>query len=233
MEDYKFCILAGGIGSRMSNFTKYFNKAMLPLHGKPVINHIIDKFPEETEIVISTGYLADPLREFITTSFPERKLSFVADRTTESGKGPGYGLLQCKDFLQCPFVLSAADTLVLEPVPPPNVNWFGLAKVIDTKRFCSARVSQGMITRIDDKVKTDNEYAIIGLAGVKDFDTFWRSLESNQDLIGGEIQISNGLESLIRKGLHAKIFTWFDVGTQSSYTQALKNFPSGSSYQGE
>ncbi len=233
MEDYKICVLAGGAGSRMSSFTKYFNKAMIPLKGKPVINHIIEKFPEHVEIVISTGYLADELKEYITTSFPERKLSFVTDRVSKSRKGPGYGLLQCKELLQCPFVLSAADTLVFERIPEPSENWFGVAKVLDTERFCSAHVSEGMVTRIDDKVKTDNEYAFIGLAGVNDFDTFWHSLESNQNLIGGEIQISNGLESLIRKGLHARNFTWFDVGTQSSYAHAIKNFPFGESYRGE
>ena len=62
MENYKVCILAGGIGSRMESFTKYFNKAMLPLQGKPVINHIIEKIPENIETVIALGHLKEGLR---------------------------------------------------------------------------------------------------------------------------------------------------------------------------
>ncbi len=235
MEDYKACILAGGIGRRMENFTKHFNKAMLPLEGKPVINHIIEKFPDETEIVVSIGYLGDGLREYVTTAYPDRKLSFVEDdRFTERGRrGPGYGLLQCRNFLQCPFIVSAVDTLVKESVPEPKKNWFGLARVENTERFCSAKVSKGMVTRIDDKVKTDNEFAFIGLAGIKDYETFWNALELNQDTIGGEIQLSNGLVSLIERDLYARVFTWFDVGTPESYVHAIRNYPLGDSYRGE
>jgi NDP-sugar pyrophosphorylase family protein len=234
MEDYKFCILAGGIGSRMGNFTTHFNKAMLPLHGMPVINHIIEKVPKEVEVVISIGHLGDGLREYITTAYPDRRLTFVKDDLSKGNvKGPGYGLIQCKSSLQSPFVLSAVDTIVLEEIPSPNQNWFGLAKVLDTERFCSAKILKNKVIRIDDKVKTDNEFAFIGLAGIRDYEVFWDALESNKNAIGGEIQISNGLTSLIERGLYAKTFTWFDVGTPDSYAHAIKNFPHGNPYRGE
>ena len=234
MEDYKACILAGGIGSRMNSFTKHFNKAMLPLQGKPVISHIIEKIPESTEVVIAIGYMGESLREYVTTAFPSRRLSFVeVDRFTGHGTGPGYGLLKCKDSLKCPFVLSAVDTLVLEEIPEPSGNWFGVSKVLNIERFCSARILGNKVVSIEDKVKTDNEFAFIGLAGIRDYEIFWDALESNQKLIGGEIQISNGLESLVGRDLYAKFFTWFDVGTPNSYAHAIQNYPSGSHYRGE
>ncbi|MEK6818409.1 MAG: NTP transferase domain-containing protein [Nanoarchaeota archaeon] len=234
MEDYKFCILAGGVGSRIGGFTKHFNKAMLPIQGKPVINHIIGKVPEEVEVVISIGYLGEGLREYVTTTYPNRNLSFVEDdMSTEHGRGPGYGLLRCKNSLQCPFILSAVDTLVLEEIPEPRENWFGLARVLNIERFCSARISNERVIRLDDKIKTDNEFAFIGLTGIKDYDVFWNALESNQNTINGEIQVSNGLTSLLERDLHAKIFTWFDVGTRESYSHAIKNYPFGNSYKGE
>ncbi|MEK6819555.1 MAG: hypothetical protein AABY10_06515, partial [Nanoarchaeota archaeon] len=125
------------------------------------------------------------------------------------------------------------DTIVLEEIPAPNENWFGLAKVLDTSRFCSAQVFNGRVVRIDDKVKTDNEFAFIGLAGIKDYGVFWNALESNQNTIGGEIQISNGLTSLVERGLYAKTFTWFDVGTPNSYAHAVRNYPNGTPYRGK
>ena len=56
VNNYKVCILAGGIGSRMGEFSKTFNKAMIPVQGKPSICHIIEKFPEDVEIVVIVGY---------------------------------------------------------------------------------------------------------------------------------------------------------------------------------
>ncbi len=234
MENYKVCILAGGIGSRMESFTRHFNKAMLPLQGKPVISHIIEKIPENIETVVAIGYMGDSLREYVRTAYPNRRFSFIeVDRYIGSGTGPGYGLLKCKSSLRCPFVLTAVDTLVLEEIPQPRENWFGLARVLNIERFCSAKISNGRVIKIEDKVKTDNEFAFVGLAGIKDHELFWNALESNRNMIGGEIQVSNGIVSLVERALHAKFFTWFDVGTPNSYAHAIKNYPSGSPYMGE
>ena len=232
MKDYKACILAAGIGSRMEVFTKHFNKAMLPIQGKPVISHIIEKFPDDVEIVIALGYMGDSLKEYVRTAYPNKRLSFV-EKYTGQGKGPGYRLLQCREHLSSPFIFSAADTLVLEDIPEPKVNWFGLAKVLNIERFCSAKISNRKVIKIEDKVKTDSEFAFVGLAGIKDHEIFLNALESNKNIIGEEIQVSNGLVSLVERDLHAEFFTWFDVGTPTSYTHAIKNYPFGSPYRGE
>ena len=75
--DYKVCILAAGIGSRMGNFTKVFNKALLPLNGKPAICHIIEKFPDEISIIIAVGYKKETIVEYLTHNYPNRKFKFV------------------------------------------------------------------------------------------------------------------------------------------------------------
>ena len=56
MKNYKVCILTAGTGSRMGEFSEYFNKALIPVQGKPTICHIIEYFPENVEIVIAAGY---------------------------------------------------------------------------------------------------------------------------------------------------------------------------------
>jgi choline kinase len=233
MENYKVCILAAGIGSRMSSFTKTLNKALIPVQGKPVICHIIEKFSEDIEIVIATGYKKETIIDFLESAYPTRKITFVAvDNYDGKGSGPGYSLLCCKSHLQCPFIIFAADTLVKEDVPSPTINWFGIADVADTERFCSAKVENGEIVRIDDKVKVEGNLAFIGLAGVNDFEHFWNSLENNEQLIAKEVQVSNGFISLIEKRMLAQEFTWFDTGTPSAYKHTLNNYPFGKSYKG-
>lgn len=234
MNNYKVCILAAGIGSRMEKFTKTFNKALIPLRGKPAICHIIEKFPNYIEIVIPVGYKKETVIDYLKHAYPDRKITFIeVDKYTGRGAGPGYSLLQCKNHLQCPFIFFSADTLVKESIPLPSENWFGLAKVNDTSRFCSAKTDGERIIRIDDKIKTDNKFAFIGLAGVNDFQYFWHALETNRNLISEELQVSNGFISLLEKDLKAKIFTWFDTGTLKAYEYALQNYPHGEGYVGE
>ncbi|MDP3986952.1 MAG: NTP transferase domain-containing protein [Nanoarchaeota archaeon] len=231
---FKVCILAAGTGSRMSEFSKVLNKSLIPVQGKPAICHIIEKFPEDIEIIIATGHLRDSLITYLQTAYPRRKITeAVVDRYEGKGTGPGYSLLQCKHHLQCPFIFFASDTLVREEVPEPSENWFGVAKVPDTSRFCSADINEeGEISRVDDKVKTDNPYAFIGLAGVKDYEYFWENLSSNESLIAGEIQVSNGFRTLMNKNMKGRIFTWFDTGVPNSYKHALENYPDGEGYDG-
>ena len=232
--NYKVCILAGGIGSRMGDFSKTFNKAMIPVQGKPSICHIIEKFPEDVEIVIAVGHKKETIIDYLRYAYPKRKLTFYeVEKHSGHGAGPGYGVLEGKCLLQCPFIFFAADTLVKEAVPPPNENWFGIAEVEDTSRFCSANIDENnMISRIDDKIKCDNKYAFIGLAGINDYKTFIETLEKDKTLIKGEIQVSNGFKGLMEKGMKGMVFTWFDTGDSASYRHALENYPNGTGYKG-
>ena len=47
-------IPTAGTGSRMGNFTKDLNKALLPYKNKPILSHIIDQFPIDTKFIIPT-----------------------------------------------------------------------------------------------------------------------------------------------------------------------------------
>ena len=230
---YKVVILAAGIGSRMKDFTKTFNKVLIPIQGKPTICHIIEKFSKEAEIVVAAGYKKESVIDYLSISYPERKITFVdVDNFNKPGSGPGYSLLCCKKHLQCSFIQFAGDTLVSEDIPAPDKNWFGVSEVDNTDRFSSVKIENGKIIRLDDKIKSDNKYAFIGLAGVKDYEHFWNSLENNRDMIKGEVQVSNGFKSLIEKELFPEKFSWFDTGTMESYKHALENYPNGTPYRG-
>ena len=202
-----------------------FNKALLPINGKPVVCQIVEKFPEEVQIVVATGYKGEQVVVFLSSNYPSRPFSFVpVDKYAGEGSGPGYSLLQCRSQLQCPFIYYSVDTIVTGSVLPPDHNWFGVAPVANTLRFCSCRADEhGRVSQIDDKNHNDNRLAFIGLAGVENHATFWQALE-NTGLIDGERQVSGGFEGLMRSaaGLQAREFQWFDTGTEAEYqaTQA-------------
>ena len=226
--NYKVCILAAGIGSRMGDIYNHVNKAILPVNFKGVISYIVEKFPKETEIVVAVGHKKETVMDYLSIAYPERKFSFVAvDRYMGPGTGPGYSLLQCRDLLQSPFIFFAADTIVIEDVPVPDKNWFGIAPVKETEKYCTVKIRNELIYQLDDKIKTDNKYAFIGLAGVYDYGAFFEALEKNKEPVSGEIQVSNGFKKLIEKKLVPIGFTWFDTGTFENYAETNKNFSGG------
>ncbi|MBX4196761.1 NTP transferase domain-containing protein [Candidatus Pacearchaeota archaeon] len=228
MKNYKVCILAAGAGGRMGALTDHINKAGLPINFKAAISYIVEKFSKDTEIVIAVGHKKDTVIDYLTIAHPDRKFNFVeVDRFVGPGTGPGYSLLQCKSALQCPFIFFAADTIVLEEVPVPDKNWFGIAPVKETEPYCTVKIKNNLIYQLDDKVKTDNKFAFIGLAGVYDYESFFTALEKDKESIKGEIQVSNGFKSLIEKQLVPVGFTWFDTGSLKNYVETSKSFAGG------
>src|SRR6476661_3658064 len=114
---YKVCIMAAGRGTRLSA-AQGFNKALLPVGDKSVLSHIIHKFPKEVEIVIAVGHEAGLVKDFVAAAYPDRKVTLVdIDPYMGPGSGPGFSLYSCRRHLQCPFIFTSADTIVLEDIP--------------------------------------------------------------------------------------------------------------------
>ena len=94
-------IPTAGYGSRMGNYTKDLNKALLPFKDKPVLAHIIDSFSKDSKFIIPVGYLKEQIIDFCTVAYSDRDITFVhVDDWTSDKSGTGYTLLQCKDFIK-------------------------------------------------------------------------------------------------------------------------------------
>jgi len=236
MMNYKVCIMAAGKGSRVS-YSENINKALLPVGEQAAISRIIRRFPKDVEIVIAVGYKAEQIKEFMKISHFDRKITIVnVDKFEGKGTGPGHSLLQCKDNLMCPFIFTSVDTIVLENPPEPSMNWIGVGRVGNSKDYCMADTENELVTRFFDKVPTNEllkhcknykgilENAFIGMAGVNDYEYFWHALQFDKSLIKGELQVSNGLNSLIKKKLHTVPFNWFDTGHDAAYEYTNRFF---------
>ena len=62
----KVVILAGGYGSRLSEYTKTIPKPMVKVLGKPIIHRIIDHYIlyGHQEFYIALGYKGDELKKY-------------------------------------------------------------------------------------------------------------------------------------------------------------------------
>ena len=62
----KAIILAGGLGERLRPLTDNVPKPLLPVKGKPIVQHAIENFKKHgiKDIVLSVGYRADKIKEY-------------------------------------------------------------------------------------------------------------------------------------------------------------------------
>lgn len=223
MSQAVVCILTSGRGTRMGEFCEIANKAILPIDNKGVISHIINQFPLDTKFIISLGFKADQVRNYLDIAHSDSDIEYVTvDKFEGEGTGPGYSLSCCKEHLNRPFYFVSCDTLWTNDIPLDiEENWFGTAPVSaeDSKHYCNFKIKDGKIAGIFDKERVSgNEYeAFVGLCFIHDHIKFWKSLEA-KDLIRGELQISNGIRALVANGeAKAVPIHWIDVGNEDLY----------------
>lgn len=212
---YKVMLPTAGTGSRLGGMTKYLNKSLVSIGSKPALSRIIEMFPEDTDFVIAVGYKGELVKEYLSLAYPEKNFQFVEISPFEGeGSGLGLTLLTCKDYLQEPFVFCSCDTLVDGVIPAPDHNWMGYDHRDNREQYRTIHLNQnGGIKSIDEKGMDTSEYseAYIGLAGIYDWEEFWRSMvEGEEDSIRqGE---AYGLKAILPNGIVAQKFKWFDTG---------------------
>ena len=78
-EKNKFTVLitTSGVGSRLGSLTQYTNKSLIVVGTKPVLAQIIEKYPLDTNFIITLGYHGNHVKEFLTLCYPKISFKFV------------------------------------------------------------------------------------------------------------------------------------------------------------
>ena len=223
--DYKVFIPCAGTGSRLG--LKY-NKALTTVGHQPVIAHIINKIPADIEIIIALGYDGDNVKQIVDLFYPDRTITYT-NITPYEGPDSGLGLtlLQSKDKLQCPFIFWSCDTIIKESLTIQHTNWMGYADSTgDNRQYRMLNVFGDGQPRMGGyrewKIKeicsknASGEFPYIGLAGIYDYEIFWKRMEEGKEVGSIEIGEVFGLKYLLDSPIYAKKFTWFDTGNPDS-----------------
>ena len=81
---YKVVIPTAGIGSRLFSLTKNLNKSLVSLNNKPIICHIIEKFPKDCKFIIPIGYKGKLVKDFLKISCHHKvNLDYLVDQIVE------------------------------------------------------------------------------------------------------------------------------------------------------
>ena len=227
----KAVILAGGKGMRMRPFTYEMPKPMIPVKGKPLIQHIIElcRKYEIREIILSTGYLGEKIREhFGDGSHLGVEITYVEEKAEMGTAGP---LLLAKEHLDTPFLMFNGDVLAnidLSDLASFHNDQKGyatiaLTQVEDTSSFGVVRLMGNKVVGFIEKPQEGVEESRLINAGVYVFEPeILKYIPAGKSMLEKDV-----FPKLSDEG---KLFgypfdgQWFDTGTPEAYEKAIKNW---------
>jgi len=205
----KALILAAGIGSRLSKYTKDCPKGMLPLGGKSLIEHQIERFTARgiKDIAIVTGYMAEMISFRDVVYFHNDK--YKSTNMVES-------MMCAREFFDEDIIISYSDIYFDDSV---------LDKLLDSKSDVSVLADENW-----------REYWLFRY-GTTEFDL--ESFEVGNDYkllsLGKEVKDSKGikyryvgLNKFSKSGLHKTLVIYDRLKTEKrSWESSGKSFENG------
>ena len=104
-------IMAGGKGTRMEPFTKVLPKPLIPIHEKPIIEHIIKRFTDIgcSDFHITVNHKGRILKAFFEELQPEYEVAFIDEKEPLGTAG---SLQYLKGQFNKPFFVTNCDIII-------------------------------------------------------------------------------------------------------------------------
>lgn len=103
-------ILAAGKGTRMRPLTETTPKPLIPVCGKPILDHIIEALPSEiTEVILVTNYLEEQIKSYYGAEWNGRSIQYVTQDNPSGGTGAA--LLSAKEHITGKFMQLNGDDI--------------------------------------------------------------------------------------------------------------------------
>src|SRR6201990_3504787 len=128
----KAMVLAAGLGLRMRAVTDRMPKPLVPVAGRPLLDHVLDKLGDAgvSEAIVNVHYLPDQIIEHVRAR--KRPRVIISDERNEV-LGTGGGVVKALPLLgDAPFYHLNADTLWIDGVRP---NLARLPETFDPSRW--------------------------------------------------------------------------------------------------
>ena len=104
-------IMAGGKGTRLEPFTKVLPKPLVPIHNKPIIQHIIERFTKfgMNEFWLTVNYKSLILKAYFSEMDKEYSIKFIDENEPLGTAG---SLKYFEDKFNQPFIVTNCDIIV-------------------------------------------------------------------------------------------------------------------------
>ena len=157
----KVVILAGGLGTRISEYTKTIPKPMIRIKNKPIIHHIMDHYASygHNEFYIALGYKGNIIKKY----FKNKNLSKWKINLIETGKNTMTGgrLKKMEKIIKETFMLTYGDGLSnvnltkLINFHKKNKKIATLTAVRPPARFGAVKLTGNKVSYFKEKSKLD------------------------------------------------------------------------------
>jgi len=109
--DVPVVIMAGGRGDRLDPFTKVLPKPLIPIDGKPVVDHIIDRFKAfgAYKFYLTIHHMSKIIRAYFEEKNPDHSIGFAEE---DEPRGTAGSLKFLADKLDRPFFVSNCDIII-------------------------------------------------------------------------------------------------------------------------
>lgn len=233
-----------GMGKRMRPHTLTVPKPLVPVAGKPIVEHLVN------DIAALSDQKIDKVA-FVIGRFGkevEEMLMGIARRIGAEGiicyqdeaLGTAHAIYMAKEALEGPAVVAFADTLFHADfnldVNSDGIIW--TREVEDPRAFGVVNLDDnGLITEFEEKPsEPSSNLAIIGIYYFRESEILRDEIKyllDNKIMGGGEYQITDALENMKEKGLELRsqsVSEWMDCGnfkvtveTNSRYLRLIKD----------
>lgn len=221
----KAVVLAAGRGTRMGDITSDIPKAMLPVRGKPLLEHVLDGLAQAgvERILVVVGYR----REAIENHFRNWRLP-VEFRVQDPIDGTGAATRLAREFVgPDSFLLALGDILCDAPAYarcgrvldeyPNTAGVLGVKAVEDPWRAAAVYTDNGVITRVIEKPPQGSSTTHWSSAGLWAFRSLvFGYLDRIELSPRGEYEITSIFDLMLADGLELRISPfegeWTDVG---------------------
>jgi dTDP-glucose pyrophosphorylase len=109
--DVPVVIMAGGRGTRLEPFTKVLPKPLVPIHDKPIIEHIIERFTKSgcSDFYLTVNYKGKILKAYFEELQPNYQVKFIEEQKPLGTAGSLQYLHGCFDQ---PFFVTNCDIII-------------------------------------------------------------------------------------------------------------------------
>lgn len=215
-----------GIGSRLRPHTHTLPKSLVPVAGKPILGHILDRLIPVgvDEVILVVGQMGEKIVDYVSSNYD----LVVRVVNQEERRGLGHAVYLAHEHANRsePILIVLGDTIFdadLKSVLSRKTSALGVKRVENPQSFGVVSLDGDRIVDLVEKpAKPPTDLAVVGVYYITNtgllFDSLRYIIEQGITL-KGEYQLTDALRRMINQGETIGVFpvdNWFDCGNPDS-----------------